>query len=522
MSLAGPAEGQPASEPPFDAFARIDEPVAYWAERAPDAPAVREGGRVLNYGEFDQAIARAAGFLAGQGVGAGDRVLILLENGLAAATLLFAAVKLGAWAVPVNARLTGPEVAAIRNHARPRLSLYTTGVSPEAAAHARADGAQDDPALDALGAACRIEPGDPEPESAEAGDPIAALLYTSGTTGAPKGVMLSHGNLLFVAGRTTWIRDLGLIDRVYGVLPISHVYGLSAVLIRTLYRGACLDLVPRFDPQAAARALAEDGITVFPGVPAIYAHLMSLAQTRGAPLATPTLRYASVGGAPVDPALKAEVEAMFGIPLQNGYGLTETSPTVSVTRHETPCADDSTGQPLPGVELRIVDAEGRAVPAGDVGELWVRGGLVMQGYYRDPEGTAEALTPEGWLRTGDLARLSEAGDLTIVGRLKELIIRSGFNVYPAEVEAAIAGHPGVALAAVVGRRGRGNEEPVAFVQPRPGAALAVADLAAYVAARLAPYKRPAEYILRAALPVTATGKILKHELETELEGGAAP
>ncbi|MCH8999524.1 MAG: AMP-binding protein [Proteobacteria bacterium] len=518
MSLAGPAEGGAAPEPPFDAFARIDQPVAYWAERAPSAPAVRAGGRALSYGEFDAAIARAAGFLAGQGVGAGDRVLILLENGLAAATLLFAAVKLGAWVVPVNARLTGPEVAAIRNHARPRLSFYTTGVSPEAAAHARADGARSAPALDA---AYRVEPGDPEPEPADRDDPIAALLYTSGTTGAPKGVMLSHGNLLFVSGRTTWTRDLGLIDRVYGVLPISHVYGLSAVLIRTLYRGACLDLVPRFDAQAAARALAEDGITVFQGVPAIYAHLMALAQARGAALAAPRLRYASVGGAPLDPALKAEVEAMFGIPLQNGYGLTETSPTVSVTRHETPCADDSTGQPLPGVELRIVDADGRALPANEVGELRVRGGLVMQGYYRDPERTAEALTPEGWLRTGDLARLSEAGDLTIVGRLKELIIRSGFNVYPAEVEAAITGHPGVALAAVVGRRSRGNEEPVAFVQPRPGAALAVADLAAYVAERLAPYKRPAEYILRAALPVTPAGKILKHQLETELEGGTA-
>jgi acyl-CoA synthetase (AMP-forming)/AMP-acid ligase II len=522
MSLAGPAEGGAGPGPPFDAFTRIDEPVAYWAERAPAAPAVSEAGRMRGYAEFVADIEHAAGFLAGQGVGVGDRVLILLENGLAAATLLFAATKLGAWAVPVNARLTGAEVAAIRAHARPRLSFYTTGVSPEAAAHARADGARADPALDALGAAYRIDPGDPEPESAEAGDPIAALLYTTGTTGTPKGVMLSHGNLLFTAGRTSRIRGSGLDDRVYGVLPISHVYGLSAVLMSTLYRGAHLDLVPRFDAQAAARALAEDGITVFQGVPAIYAHLMALAQERGAPLAAPKLRYASVGGAPVDPALKAEVEAMFGIPLQNGYGLTETSPTVSVTRHETPCADDSTGQPLPGVELRIVDAAGRALPAGDVGELWVRGGLVMRGYYRDPEGTAEALTPEGWLRTGDLARLSEAGDLTIVGRLKELIIRSGFNVYPAEVEAAIASHPGVALAAVVGRRKPGNEEPVAFVQPRAHAALAVADLAAYVAERLAPYKRPAEYILRQALPVTAAGKILKHQLKTELESGAAP
>jgi acyl-CoA synthetase (AMP-forming)/AMP-acid ligase II len=517
MSLADPAERGAAPEPPFDAFARIDEPVAYWARQAPDAPAVAEAGRVRSYAEFAADIDAVAGFLAGQGVRAGDRALILLENGLAAATLLFAATKLGAWAVPVNARLTAPEVAAIRAHARPRLSLYTTGVSPEAAAHAQADGARTAPALDALGAAYRVEPGNPEPEAPDRDDPIAALLYTSGTTGAPKGVMLSHPNLLFVAGRTTWTLGSGLINRVYGVLPISHVYGLSAVMMRTLYRGARLDLVPRFDAQAAARALAEDGITVFPGVPAIYAHLVALAHGRGEPLAAPALRYASVGGAPVDPALKAEVEAMFGIPLQNGYGLTETSPTVSVTRHERPCADDSTGQPLPGVELRIVDADGRALAANEVGELWVRGGLVMRGYYRDPERTADALTPEGWLKTGDLARLSEVGDLTIVGRLKELIIRSGFNVYPAEVEAAIAGHPGVALAAVVGRRRAGNEEPVAFVQPRPGAALDLEALSAYVAERLAPYKRPAQYVLRETLPATPAGKVRKHELKTELE-----
>jgi acyl-CoA synthetase (AMP-forming)/AMP-acid ligase II len=489
MTMADPAERDAAPDPPFDAFARIDGLVAYWAERAPDAPAVSEAGRLRSYAGFAADIERAAGFLTGQGLRSGDRVLILLENGLAAATLLLAAAKLGAWAVPVNARLTAREVAAIRDHARPRLSLYTVGVSPEAAAHAQGDGARAASALDALGVACLVEPGDPAPapDSAERQDPIAALLYTSGTTGAPKGVMLSHRNLVFVAGRTSWTRGSGLNDRNYGVLPISHVYGL--------------------------------GITVFQGVPAIYAHLMSLARARGAPLAAPALRYASVGGAPVDSALKREVEAMFGIPLQNGYGLTETAPTVSVTRHETPCADDSTGPPLPGVEVRVSDAHGHTLPANEVGELRVRGGLVMRGYYRDPERTAEALTPEGWLKTGDLARLSEAGDLTIVGRLKELIIRSGFNVYPAEVEAAIAGHPGVALAAVVGRRRAGNEEPVAFVQPRSGAVLTAAELAAYVAERLAPYKRPTEYILRDRLPATAAGKILKHALKAELEAG---
>jgi acyl-CoA synthetase (AMP-forming)/AMP-acid ligase II len=169
------------------------------------------------------------------------------------------------------------------------------------------------------------------------------------------------------------------------------------------------------------------------------------------------------------------------------------------------------------VEVRIVDQDGAALPTGEVGELWVRGGLVMKGYYRDPRRTAEVLTPEGWLKTGDLARLSEDGNLYIVGRLKELIIRSGFNVYPAEVEGVIAGHPEVALVAVVGRARDGNEEVVAFIQPRPGVTPNAGDLAAFAAARLAPYKRPAAFLIRDHLPVTAAGKILKHELKRELE-----
>jgi acyl-CoA synthetase (AMP-forming)/AMP-acid ligase II len=191
-----------------------------------------------------------------------------------------------------------------------------------------------------------------------------------------------------------------------------------------------IDLVARFAPEETARALAEDGVTVFSGVPAIYAQLLSLAATRGAPLAAPSLRYMSVGGAPLDLALKREVEAMFGIPLCNGYGLTETSPTVSTTAIDDPRDDDSAGTLLEDVEVRILGKHGTALPAGEVGELWVRGGLVMKGYYRDSKRTAEVLTPEGWLKTGDLARLSADGNLYILGRLKELIIRSGFNVSP--------------------------------------------------------------------------------------------
>ena len=518
MTEADPAPGEITPDPPLDAFARVHEIVDHWAGRTPGAPAASGGGRLMSYAELAAAGEAAAAVLSGQGLRAGDRLLLVIENGLAATVLLLAASRIGAWAVLVNARLTGPEIAAIRDHARPRLSFYTVGVSPEAAAHAEADGAEAAAELADLEVAWRREASDPAPEPSDDPDPVAALLYTSGTTGAPKGVMLSHRNLVFAAGRSSHTRDARRDDHCYGVLPMSHVYGLTAVLLATLYRGARIELVPRFDPNAAARALAEDGITVFQGVPAIFAYLLGLSEAQGAPLAAPSLRVLSSGGAPLDVALKRGVEAMFGVPLINGYGLTETSPTISLSRHEGLNDDVSTGPPLPDVETRIVDPEGTDLPAGEIGELWVRGGLVMRGYYRDPTRTAEVLTPDGWFKTGDLARMSPAGDLIIAGRLKELIIRSGFNVYPPEVEAAIASHPGVALAAVVGRAVPDNEEVVAFVQPRAPGALDLDELAAHVAERLAPYKRPAEYLLRETLPLTAAGKVRKQILISELEG----
>ena len=521
MSEAESAVGEIVPGPPLDAFARIHEIVDHWVERTPGAPAVSGAGRLLSYTGLAAAGERAAGFLAAQGLRAGDRLLILLENGLAAAVLLLGASRIGAWVVPINARLTASEIGVIRNHAQPRLSLYTIGVSPDAAAHAEADGARAAGVLAEFEIAWRREAGDPKPEPDDNPDPIAALLYTSGTTGAPKGVMLSHGNLIFAAGRSSFVRGARRDDHTYGVLPMSHVYGLTAVLLATLYRGARVELVPRFDPVATANALAEDGITMFQGVPVMFSHLLGLAEARGAALAAPRLRALTTGGAPLDLALKRAVEDMFGVPLQNGYGLTETSPTISVSRHEAFNDDIGTGPPLPGVETRIVspgDLDGAALPEGEIGELWVRGGLVMRGYYRDPERSAEVLTPDGWFKTGDYAKISPAGGLIIVGRLKELIIRSGFNVYPPEVEAAIASHPAVALVAVVGRSVPGNEEVVAFVQPRDPGALDLDQLAAHVAERLAPYKRPAEYILRAALPLTAAGKVLKQALKSELEG----
>jgi acyl-CoA synthetase (AMP-forming)/AMP-acid ligase II len=292
-------------------------------------------------------------------------------------------------------------------------------------------------------------------------------------------------------------------------------------MLGTLSAGACLRLAPRFTPEAMLAALRGDGeggagndggVSIVQGVPAMYARLLEHVGA-DAPLAS-RLRFAYAGGSPLDPALKATVESVLGVPLHNGYGLSEAAPTVSQTRLDAPRADTSVGLAIPGVEVRVVDRDGRDVAGGSAGELWVRGPNLMRGYYRDPEATAAALRPGGWLNTGDMAQQDPDGALFIVGRTKELIIRSGFNVFPLEVETVLNAHPGVTQSAVVGRSAAdGNEEVVAFVQTDPRRTPPEAELHAWAAARLAPYKRPGRIVLLAALPAAATGKVLKHVLK---------
>ena len=489
--------------------ARIDAIPRAVAARAPDAPALSEGTaegeRTLSYAALVGEVERYAALLRARGVRPGDRVLLVSENCSAQVALIFAASTVGAWIVNLNPRLSAPEIDAIQRHCGARLALYTAAVSPEAAAHAARAGARAEGELmiGPLNDACEAE--------AAAGDPVAALVYTTGTTGQPKGVMLSHRNLLFVATVSSRLRGLVPQDRAWGVLPISHVYGLTSVLLGTLSAGACLQLAPRFTPDAMLRAIRDDGLTIVQGVPAMYARLL---ETIGAARLPSSLRFAYAGGSPLDPDLKRRVEALLGLPLHNGYGLSEAAPTVSQTRLDAPRADTSVGQPIPGVEARIVDQEGRDVADGGAGELWVRGPNVMRGYYREPALTAAALRPGGWLNTGDMARRNGGGALFIVGRTKELIIRSGFNVFPLEVETVLNAHPGVTQSAVVGKAAAdGNEEVVAFVQPDPNLALGVEALQAWAAQRLAPYKRPGRIILMKALPAAATGKILKHALK---------
>jgi acyl-CoA synthetase (AMP-forming)/AMP-acid ligase II len=494
---------------------RIDDIVTLQAARRPAGEALREKERAWTYAELAASTAGTAQHLAAAGVRAGDRVMVVGENCAALVALLFGIARLDAWPVLINARLSAREIDAIRDHCQPRRIAYLAQVSAEAAGHAARHGAVEHCSVAGIGEVLMgpmDEECQPEPPAAGPAEQVGALIYTTGTTGDPKGVMLTHRNLLFIAKLSSTLRKLSSRDRVYGALPISHVYGLASVCMGTLFAGACLHLVPRFSPEAFAHALAHSGITVAQGVPAMYARLLEYVRSSGQRFAAPRLRFLYAGGSPLDAALKADVEQLLGLTLHNGYGLTETSPTVTQTRLESPRSDCSVGTAIPGVEVRAVDATGRDVPAGEAGELWVRGPNVMRGYYKNADLTARTINADGWLNTGDVARIEDDGALTIVGRTRELIIRSGFNVFPAEVEAVLNSHPAVLHSAVVGRTRADNEEVVAFVELAPGRTACVAELLRFAAERLAPYKRPAEIVILPALPASATGKVLKQQL----------
>ena len=495
--------------------ARIAEIPALAAARDPQHVALIEDARRLTNAQLLQAVEAAAALLREWGVRGGDRVMIVAENSIVQIVLLFATARLDAWALVSNARLSATELDAIRAHAQPRVVAYAVESSADAQQHAQRHQAQAAPSITPEIGAWSYSVDQTvkaEPVEADSHRQCAALIYTTGTTGAPKGVMLSHRNLLFIAAVSSRLRKVGPDDVVYAVLPISHVYGFASVCLGSLHAGATVRLVPRFAPEAVRRALADERVSIFQGVPAMHAKLLEHLQTHGHPWSAPHLRFAYSGGSPLDAALKAQVESVYGLTLHNGYGMTESSPTISHTMLDAPRSDCSVGEVIPGVEIRFVGLDGVEAAAGEVGELWVRGPNVMLGYYHSPEQTRAAVTADGWLKTGDLARQDTDGALHIVGRSKELIIRSGFNVYPAEVEHALNAHPYVVQSAVIGRAVEGNEEVVAFVELIAGATVTSAELIAWCAARLAPYKRPAEVKVLAALPAASTGKILKHRL----------
>jgi long-chain acyl-CoA synthetase len=495
---------------------RIGDVVEVWSKRSPDQVAIVDAGGSWNYRQLEEIIEQAKVWLKNLEVRPGDRVMIVGENCRAFIALMFAISSIDAWPVLVNARLSAAEVDQIRDHCGARRVLYAS-VSFHAMQHGRRHAARIEELseIGTIGISPLNESVRPEILESDVASRVAALIYTSGTTGQCKGVMLTHKNLLFVAAGSAKIRALTPDDRMCGVLPISHVVGLSVVLLGTLLSGATLYLLPRFDPVVVLAALQRDCLTVMLGVPSMFALLLEYAKFKGIKsLHFPGLRIISSSGSPLSFGLKSEVESLFGLILHNGYGLTECSPTIAQTRVERPCSDTCVGQLFPGVQLKLMGADQEPVQDGEGGEIWVRGPNVMKGYYRAVEETAAAIDKDGWFNTHDLGRWRN-GNLFIVGRARDVILRFGLNVYPAEVEAVLNAHSGVARSAVLGRSVdgiAGYEEVVAFVQPLPGVQVTEAELAKYVAQHLAPHKRPSEVFIIDMIPVTPSGKIVKGEL----------
>lgn len=507
-----------ASAVPFaPPFARLHQAIDPWVASQPETVALMDADRAIRYGELGVAVEQTATRLRDAGVRGGDRVVLVTENSVGCAVLILALSSLDAWAIPVNARLSAREIDNIIEHAGARLTIYVDNAYPEARQHGLARDAawHDWPHVGRLLVGKRNDAAATEPVHADAREQVAAVIYTTGTTGASKGVMLTHANLMFIGHSNRVQGRVQQGDRVYGVLPISHVYGLSVLLVGPLSNGATVYYEPRFRPERLARALLEEQLTVLHGVPAMYAKLIEWGRNQPAPLRAPALRMAQSGGAPLTATLKAAFEQTFGITLHNGYGMTETSPTVSQTRVDSPRSDCSVGQAVPGVEVRLLDP----LPDGS-GELLVRGPNVMKGYYKRPDLTAQAIDGDGWLHTGDLARIDPDGAISIVGRSKEIIIHSGFNVYPEEVEQSINAYPAVVQSAVVGRAIEGNEEVIAFIEVREGMSLDTDALKAFLRERLSPYKIPAVIKVVEHLPAAPSGKILKARLREMLAAGS--
>lgn len=498
----------------------VDEIVAQGRGEHPAL--VLDDGSSWSYRDLSTRIGETAREFAAAGLSRGQRFVLVGENSADMVVALFAAIRTGAWAVPLNARLSGAEIDAICGHCEPRMVYFAGASSAEASAHAERRQAGSATATLPQG---RLQvcagPGTAAEGSDADTQDVAVMIYTSGSTGLPKGVMLTHANLDFVTRASLQQAVLLQDDVIFHALPISHSFGLVSALLCGLRAGGTLRLASRFSAPVLVEAITSGEITAFQGVPAMYARLHEWCQQHGRTLLPNRLRMVYIGGSLIDATRKAQTESLLGLRLHHGYGLTEAAPAATRTFGHAPPHDITAGWPIPGIEVEVQDDAGLPLAAGERGEVCIRGPNVMKGYFRDPAQTRAAIDERGWLHTGDIGVFGPAGDLSIAGRSKEMIIRGGFNVYPAEIERAIAGFPGIAQSAVVGRSVPGDEEVVAFVEPVAGCPVDTRALLAFLRERLAPYKVPTTIVTLAQLPATSTGKLLKARLKEMAQTGVA-
>jgi glutaconate CoA-transferase subunit A len=444
-----------------------------------DRPALLVEDEAISYGELESRAAAAAAGLRARGVARGDRVALLLPNGADYVACLFGVWRLGAVAVPINVLLAPPEVQARVALSGAKLLLTE---SPPAA-------------------------GAPELVACRNGEP-AAILFTSGTSGVPKGAVLTHGSLAAAAGSVADALSLGPEDVVLGAAPFSHVLGLSTGILATLSRGGVVAVERRFEAERTLARMVETRTTILLGVPTMCIALCEAARSASE---LPPVRIAHVGGAAVPVEVGRAFESTFSADLYEGYGLTEMSGIATTYIEGQPRKPGSVGRPLGSTEVLIADPDERGV-----GEVRFRGPSVAAGYWENPEATAEAISPDGWLATGDVGYLDDDGYLFLVDRKQELVIRGGYNVYPGEVEEALYSHPDVLEAAVVGVADETlGEEVAALIVVRPGARLTVEDVQRWAKERVAAYKYPRIVAFVDDLPKTPTGKILKRAIDCE-------
>ncbi|MFB6674310.1 long-chain fatty acid--CoA ligase [Streptomyces sp. NPDC056390] len=512
------------------------------ARELPERDAVVVGETRLSYADLDQAANQVANGLVSRGIEPGDRVALSCPNVTAFPVVYYGALKAGATVVPLNTLLTEREVAyALTDsgakayfcfegtHDLPMgttgLAAYETSPGCETFVLITADPAATSPIaqVDAL-AEFRHGQSTASPGVQTCETDTAVVLYTSGTTGTPKGAELTHSNLVHNALMANRLFGSHAHDVHLVALPLFHSFGQSVQMNAGLACGATLMLMPRFDAEHALSLLERERVTFFAGVPTMYWGLLSCdtADQFDLEAIAENLRVSVSGGAPLPLEVLKAFEQRFGVPILEGYGLSETSPVATFNRPDRPSRPGSIGLPVWGVEVKVVDGSGVETKPDEPGEICVRGHNVMKGYLNRPDATAEAIDDQGWLHTGDIGTRDDDGYLYIVDRQKDMILRGGFNVYPRELEEVLLTHPEVSIAAVVGvPHASHGEEVKAFVIRKPGATMSESDLVSWCKKNMAAYKYPRIVEFRTELPMTATGKILKRELAKEPAHGTS-
>jgi len=500
----------------------LNEMLARSVERSGNRPAFIFKGQETSFSELADAIERCAAGLAELGIGKGDTFGIVMRNCPEFVILAFALSRLGAIAVPVNQLEKAERIAYIFNDAEvkgcltSKVFLNTIHEVQEMVPTLRhiflRETGGDEPSLESIYRHPLPETAGPE----VAPDDLALLIYTAGTTGLPKGVMLTHRNMLFCVESCLIAFDLNEKDRVMCVLPMFHSFAWTTNVILPLRLGATTVVIESLLPfQPAIKQLWKHKVTLVCCVPQVYSTLVQHVHGPKALLLRllNPLKMAISGAAPLPAHVQVKFEKTFGTALLEGYGLTEAAPVVSVNPRYGIHKPGTVGLPLPGIDVKIVDDDENELETYEIGEVLVNGANVMVGYYKQPEATAEAFSADGWLKTGDLGFLDSDGYLTLVDRKKDLIISKGLNIYPAEVEAALITHPAVAEVAVIGVRDESGDESVrAFIVLEPEASVKPRELIAHARPSLASYKVPRDVVFLDELPKNALGKVLKKDL----------